>query len=142
VDVIVRGPIEVAPLLGAVQGDHLGGTVIFLGSVRAGPDDGPVDRIEYTAYEEMVGVEAERIVHEAERRWAGAKILVRHRLGLVPRGEPSIAVVAACAHRAEAFEACRYVVDEAKKRLPVWKQEFMEDGGRRWRANAPEARGA
>jgi len=64
---------------------------------------------------------------------AEAGFAAKHRLGEVPRGEPSIAVVAAAGHRAEAFEACRWVIDEAKRRLPIWKKERFDDGSERWR---------
>ncbi len=110
-----------------------GGTVAFVGSVRRSEADGPVTAIDYSAYEPMAAEECDRIVAEALARWPDAGVRVQHRLGRVPVGEPSIAVVAAAPHRAEAFAACRHVIEEAKKRLPVWKRELLEDGAARWR---------
>lgn len=128
-----REPIDLAALLRAVTDAGHGGTVVFLGSVRRSDDDGPVEGIDYSAYEEMLDEEFGRILAEAEGRWSGVGLAARHRVGYVPTGEPSIAVVASAAHRDEAFAACRWVVDEAKRRLPVWKKERFDDGTARWR---------
>ncbi len=94
-----------------------------------------MEAIEYSAYEEMVEAEFVKIVAETASRWPGARVTGRHRLGLVPVGEVSIALVAAAPHRAEAFAACRHAVEEAKKRLPVWKKELFTDGTAAWRDN-------
>jgi molybdopterin synthase catalytic subunit len=132
---VTNARIDVNGLLADVADPGLGGTVMFLGSVRQGAEDGPVAEIDYTAYEEMVEVEFGRIVGEARARWPEARIAGVHRIGRVPAGEPSIAVVAAAPHRAEAFEACRHVIEEAKKRLPVWKKEIFDSGAEAWREN-------
>jgi molybdopterin synthase catalytic subunit len=83
----------------------------------------------------MVEAEFDRIVGEARTRWPDTRIAAVHRIGRVPAGEPSIAVVASAPHRAEAFETCRHVIEEAKTRLPVWKKEIFEDGAKAWRDN-------
>ncbi len=132
---LTRRPLEPAALLAAVSDPGLGGTALFLGTVRRGPDDGPVVSIEYTAYEEMVEAEFDRILAEARQRWPSGRVAVCHRLGTVPAGEASIAIAAAMPHRADAFAACRYVIEEVKRRLPVWKQEILDDGTRRWRGD-------
>jgi len=130
---LTHDPIDVGNLVAQVSDPGRGGTVLFLGSVRRSEEDGAVASIEYSAYEEMVVAEFERIVAEAKARWPDAVCRVAHRLGDVPVGEPSIAVVAAAPHRREAFEACRFLIEEAKRRLPVWKHERFEDGTKRWR---------
>ena len=130
---VTADPIDIATLLAEVVDVERGATVLFLGSVRRSDEDGPVRAIEYAAYEEMVGPELERIRDEATQRWPGLGCVVQHRTGRVPVGEASIAVAAAAAHRAAAFEACRFVIDEAKRRLPVWKHEQLDDGTVRWR---------
>ncbi len=132
----VRDPIRVDALLAEVVGPERGGTALFLGTVRRSPDDGPVVRIEYSAYPEMLEAEFGRIVGEAHARWPEARVTARHRLGDVPLGEASIAVAAAAPHRGDAFDACRYVIEEAKRRLPVWKREVLADGATVWRDNA------
>lgn len=136
----VRDPIRVDALLAEVVGPERGGTALFLGTVRRSPDDGPVVRIEYSAYPEMLEAEFGRIVGEAHARWPEARVTARHRLGNVPLGEASIAVAAAAPHRGDAFDACRYVIEEAKRRLPVWKKEQFEDGSTRWREDRAASR--
>lgn len=135
-ETVVRGPIEPGRLLEAVRHPELGALVLFLGTVRRGREDGPVAAIEYSAYEAMARAEFDRILAEASQRWPQGRLAACHRVGPVPAGEASIAVAAAMPHRAEAFAACRYVVEHAKQRLPVWKQEVLDDGTRRWRSGA------
>ena len=132
---LTRAPLEIARLLTRVSDPQLGGTAIFLGSVRRGPDDGPVTAIDYSAYEEMADAELQRIIGEGLGRWPGARIAVEHRLGRIPAGEASLAVVAASAHRAEAFDVCRWTVEEIKRRLPIWKKEILDGGTAQWRGN-------
>lgn len=132
---LTRRPIEPGALLAAVSDPGLGGAALFLGTVRRGAEDGPVAGIEYTAYEEMVVAEFDRILAEARQRWPGGRVAVCHRLGTVPAGEASIAIAAAMPHRSDAFAACRYIIEEVKRRLPVWKQEVLDDGTRRWRGD-------
>jgi len=134
---LVREPIDTAALVDAVSGPLLGGTVLFSGTVRAGPDDGPVIAIEYSAYDQMAEAECARIEAEVVERWPGVSLAFRHRLGRVRIGEASIGIAVAAPHRAEAFEVCRHVIDEVKVRLPIWKREFLDDGETRWRSNAP-----
>jgi molybdopterin synthase catalytic subunit len=107
--------------------------VLFVGSVRRSAEDGPVVSIEYSAYEEMTAAEFDRILQEAAVRWPDTRIAAQHRLGVIPVGEPSIAIAAAAPHRDEAFAACRFVIEEAKQRLPIWKKERFEDGSVKWR---------
>lgn len=134
-----RDPLDVAALLASVEGVDLGGTALFLGSVRRAAEDGDVVGIEYSAYEAMAEAELERIVAAALERWPGVRVAVRHRLGWVPAGEASVAVAAAAPHRAEAFAACRFVIDETKKSVPVWKKERLASGAARWVAAHPDA---
>ncbi len=121
---LTRDPIDVGRLLETVTDDGRGGTVVFLGSVRRGAEDGPVAAIDYDAYEEMAGAEFERIIAAALQRWPEAGFAAQHRLGEVPRGQPSVAVVAAAGHRAEAFEACRFILEKIKLKVPIWKRGF------------------
>ena len=130
---ITAEPIDVAELLAEVQHPGCGGTAVFIGSVRRGPEDGPVVAIDYSAYEAMAADEFDRILRETEARWPGATCRGQHRIGRVKAGEASVAVVVATPHRAEAFEACRHVIDEVKRRLPIWKKELLDDGTQRWR---------
>jgi len=110
----------------------MGATAVFLGTVRRSAEDGEVVGIDYSGYEAMAEAEFARILTEAGERWPGAQIALRHRLGYVPTGEASAAVVVAAPHRAEAFAACRFVIDETKRRVPVWKKERLATGVARW----------
>ena len=124
--------IDVAALLAEVADPGCGGTVVFLGTVRNSPEDGDVAGIEYQAYSEMVEAEFDRIVADVRAHWPQARIAARHRTGWVPAGEASVAIVAASPHRAEAYEASRYVIEETKQRVPIWKKERFGSGATRW----------
>ena len=126
---ITRHPLDVNDLLARVQGPERGGTCVFLGSVRN--DDG-VTAIDYSAYEQMANEEIARILGEAQRQWPDARVILQHRLGAIPAGEASIAIAAAAPHRDEAFTACRFVIEEVKQRLPIWKKEMFADGTTAW----------
>jgi len=138
---LVHARIDAARLNSEVCAPHLGGATTFIGSVRRSPEDGPVEAIEYTAYQEMADREFDRIIAEVSDRWPDARVALQHRVGHVPTGEASMAVVAASPHRSDAFAACRYVVEEAKKRVPIWKKEIMAGGTARWRGNSTEQSG-
>ncbi len=129
---LTRNPIFLAQLLAEASSPACGGTCVFLGTVRSGPEERGVTAIEYSAYEEMVEGELGRIVAEVGERWSGARVALRHRLGVIAAGEASIVIVAAAPHRAQAFEACRYVIEEVKRRVPVWKKELRADGTEVW----------
>ena len=129
---LTRTPISLDRLLTEVAHGNCGGTCVFLGTVRNGPDEQGVTAIEYSAYEDMVDAEFGQLLADARGRWPEARIAVRHRLGTIPVGEASIAIVAAAPHRAHAFEACRYVIEGVKQRIPVWKKELRVDGTEVW----------
>lgn len=116
--------------LAAVAAPGAGGTALFVGTVRDHSDGMAVERLEYTAYEEMAELLLRRIAEEAAERWPLAGVAILHAVGDLMVGD--VTVVAACSapHRAEALEACRHVIDEVKARVPIWKKEFGPDGGR------------
>jgi len=129
---LTRERISLDALLAAVASPTCGGTCVFLGTVRNSPDEHGVTAIEYSAYEEMVEAEFGRLLADAGTRWPDARIAVRHRLGTIAAGEASIGIAAAAPHRAQAFDACRFVIEEVKKRVPVWKKEMRVDGTEVW----------
>lgn len=124
-------PIELAPLLASVQSPARGGVASFLGMVRDRHEGRTVLRLRYSAYAAMAEAECARIIQEAEARWP-AKVALRHRIGSLEVGETAIAVAAGAAHRDAAFDACRYAIEEVKRRVPIWKQEFYADGSIEW----------
>jgi molybdopterin synthase catalytic subunit len=131
-----------AGLLAEVRRSRNGASVLFVGTVREVNDDRAVTGMEYTAYEAMAQRELERIVDEAAQRFATEDVVVEHRLGSLDVGEVSVAIAAAHAHRAGAFEAARYVIEELKRRVPVWKLEHYVDGSRQWVDPTQKAAGA
>ena len=114
--------IELSALLARVQSPSRGGVAVFLGQVRDHQDGRAVARLEYSAYGPMA---------EAERRWNVA-VALAHRTGSLAIGDLAVAVVAASAHRADAFTACRFVIEELKRRVPIWKREQYADGTIAW----------
>ena len=79
----------------------------------------------------------EKIIAEASDRWPLGRFAAQHRLGRIELGGASIAIAAATPHRDESFEACRFIIEQVKVRLPIWKKEFFEDGSASWRENEP-----
>ena len=132
---IVRDPIVPANLESIVRrGD--GGIVTFVGIVRALADDGrPVDGLSYEAFEPMALQIFEQIAGEARGRFGDVALAMVHRIGDLAVGETAVAVLAAAPHRAEAFAACRFAIDELKERAPIWKRERYADGAAEWRSN-------
>jgi molybdopterin synthase catalytic subunit len=128
---LTRNPIELSALLSEVQSPDRGGTACFLGTVRDNHGGRAVSRLEYSAYGPMAEVECSRIVSEAETRW-DCRVALSHRIGTLGLGETAVAVVAASGHREAAFAACRYVIEEVKRRVPIWKQEHFADGTVEW----------
>lgn len=137
---ITPDAIDVAELVKRVQSRKDGALVTFAGIVReTSDDDRAVDGLSYEAYEPMAVAEIERIVAEARERFGPCDIAVAHRVGDLAIGDVSVAIAAAAPHRAEAFDACEYVIDELKVRAPIWKREAYVDGTREWKACAHEA---
>ena len=131
---IVREPID-PRALEAIAKHGAGGVVTFCGVVRERADDGRrVDSLWYEAFEPMAVREFEAIAAEARARFGEVRIAIVHRIGELAIGEISVAVVAASAHRHTAFDACRYAIDELKRRAPIWKRERYADGAAQWRA--------
>ena len=129
---IVKEPIDVNRLTREVTLDSCGAIAIFLGTVRANNDGRAVTGIEYSSYEEMAHREMTAILGEAVERFGIEAGVIEHRIGELAVGDASIAVVVAHAHRGPAMDALRYVIDETKRRAPVWKLEHYTDGTREW----------
>jgi molybdopterin synthase catalytic subunit len=125
-------PIDVNALLESVHQRGQGAQLLFVGTVRDVNQGRSVVGIRYEAYREMAESVLLQIVTEAQRDRADLQIAVEHRTGDLEVGEASVAIAVSAPHRAEAFEATRYIIEEIKKRLPVWKQEKFADGGAAW----------
>jgi len=125
---IVDKNIDVVELLASVSVPEAGGIDMFLGTTRNHSKGKKVIRLEYEAYSPMALRMMSEIESEIRKRWNIQKISIVHRIGAVPVMEASVAIAVSAAHRKEAFEACRYAIDELKKRVPIWKKEIFEDG--------------
>ena len=128
---LTEAPIDTGALLTAVQSPERGGVACFLGTVRNHHGGREVLRLQYSAYPPMVEAECARIVAECEERW-DVVIALQHRIGPLEIGDTAVTVVAAAAHRDAAFTACRYVIEELKLRVPIWKREYYADGSVAW----------
>lgn len=120
--------IDVAALTRGVLRPSDGASVVFEGIVRDHHEGKRVESITYEAYQPMAEKEIGRVVDATEATFPGVAIAVQHRLGLLHVGDTSIAIVCTSPHRAEAFAACRMVIDEIKKSVPIWKKERGPDG--------------
>lgn len=125
-------PIDPARVLASVESREHGATVLFVGTVRDHAEGRSVEGLEYTAYETMAAEELARVIGEAGEQFPGTQLAVEHRLGALQPGEISVAVAAAHAHRPAAFDAARYVIEQLKVRVPIWKREQFTDGERTW----------
>ncbi len=125
----IGGEIDVEAVKEKLKRDGAGAIVIFLGEPRRSKEDGNVVSINYTAYEEMAVKEAEKIEREAKEKFPILDVVIMHRLGNVPLKEVSFLVGVSSPHRKEAFEACAWITDEVKKRVPVWKEIIYEGSG-------------
>jgi molybdopterin synthase catalytic subunit len=126
--VLSNQPISLDRCLAAVRGDGMGGIVAFVGMVRRDGHAGVVDHLEYEAYPVMATGVMTELVIEIEREIAGARLAVEHRVGRLAIGDVAVAIAAAAPHRAEAFAACRAMIDRLKERVPIWKKEVGEAG--------------
>jgi molybdopterin synthase catalytic subunit len=141
---LTSAPLDLGRLVARVTAPARGGIACFLGTVRDHHGGRAVRSLEYSAYEPMAEAECARIVAEASTRWQ-AEVAVEHRLGHLRIGEAAVAIAAAAPHRDAAFAACRYVIEEIKRRVPIWKRELYADGTEAWvdptrSAGSPEGR--
>lgn len=114
-------------LVQQVQHNAAGAVVTFHGTVRNHSAGHSIEYLEYEAYQPMAEREMQRIVGQAQERFS-AQCAAIHRIGRLSVGETSVIVAASSAHRAQAFEACRFVMDSIKKSVPIWKKEVAVDG--------------
>jgi molybdopterin synthase catalytic subunit len=129
---IVDLPIDTAALAAEVSRATNGATLLFIGTVRDVNDGRSVTGIEYSAYRSMAEREMADIVREAREKFATTDIVVEHRLGELAIGDASVAIAVAHPRRGAAYDASRYVIEQLKKRVPIWKLEHYVDGTREW----------
>jgi len=125
---LLATPLSLDRCVAAVSGPGMGGIVTFTGVVRRQSRGVTVERLEYEAYAPMAVREMTRLCDEIEGEIAGSRLAVEHRVGVLAIGDIAVVIAAAAPHRAEAFTACRAMIDRLKDRVPIWKKEIGEDG--------------
>jgi molybdopterin synthase catalytic subunit len=124
--------IDPAAVLARVGTEADGAVVLFVGIVRDHAEGRPVSGMTYEAYTSMASSELAALAGEAAERWRTDRVAVVHRTGALTLGEPSVAIAVSTPHRAEAYEASRWIIEAIKVRLPIWKHEHFTDGESRW----------
>ncbi len=125
-------PIDFAALTESVRSNDSGAVVLFLGTVREMTDGHRTTALDYEAFGPMAEAKLAEIESEARRRWPLDRVAIVHRVGRLELGEVSVAVAVSSPHRAEAFEAARFLIDTLKETVPIWKKENWHDGTSEW----------
>jgi molybdopterin synthase catalytic subunit len=123
-----REPVDAAALLAGIKAGEDGAACVFDGIVRNHTRDRQTFYLEYDSYPAMALAEMERLAVQAIADFPVRDVRISHRVGRLEIGESSVVIVVASAHRAAAFDACRWIIDALKKTVPIWKKEFFSDG--------------
>lgn len=129
---ITDRPIDAAALLAGCATHADGAALLFVGVVRDRNEGREVGHLEYSAFSAMAEKVMEEIAGEAAARWETGRIAVVHRIGRLELGEASVAIAVASPHRDAAYQASRYIIEELKRRVPIWKKEGYREGESEW----------
>lgn len=129
---LTHEPIDTAALTESVRDHAAGAIVLFLGTVRELTDDKRTLALDYEAYPEMAQAKLEELANTARADWPITDLGIIHRLGHLELGDVSVAVAVSCPHRIDAFEAGRFLIDQLKETVPIWKKENFADGTTEW----------
>src|SRR3954465_13030877 len=121
-------PLDIQSCIDWVMASQCGGIDVFIGTVRSATKGKAVVRLEFEAYEKMALKEMKKIADHVLHAWPVMKLLIHHRTGILEVGEVPVVIAVSAAHRAAAFDACRYIIDTLKQTVPIWKKEVFEDG--------------
>lgn len=125
-------PLQIDALKQPLLDSHAGALVTFEGWVRNHNEGQPVEQLEYSSYAALANKEGQRIMEAALQKFAIDAAIARHRVGLLPIGGIAVWVGVSAAHRAPAFDACRFIIEEIKGRVPIWKKEYYSSGATDW----------
>lgn len=128
---LVDGPVDATQALASAGDPSAGGIACFVGTVRAEQREGDgveLAGLDYEAYPEMARKQLAELVRQARARWDIVRAVLLHSVGRLKVGEASVVIVVACPHRAEAFEACRWLIEMLKQDVTIWKQDWWSDG--------------
>ena len=130
---ITLAPLSVAEAYSLADDAANGAVVVMSGTVRNQTDGKAVEYLEYQAYQPMAIAVFKSITQEIRQQWQDVnRLVIHHRVGKLAIGEISVIVAVGCPHRGEAFEACRYAIDNLKHNAPIWKKEWFSDGASTW----------
>jgi len=129
---LTHDEIDYTALTESVRSDLCGAVVLFMGTVREMTDGRQTDSLEYEGYPAMAEAKLAKLEAEARSRWPVEGVGIVHRLGKLDKGEISVAVAVSTPHRGQAFEAGRFLIDELKRIVPIWKKELYSDGTTEW----------
>lgn len=129
---LTHDPIDFAALTEAVRSPQSGAVVLFLGTVRELTNGRRTSSLDYEAYPAMAEKKLAELESQARARWPIDRVALVHRLGRLDLGEVSVAVAVSCPHRHQAFDAARFLIDELKAWVPIWKKECWADGTTEW----------
>ncbi len=129
-------PIATGEVTRDLSSDGVGALITFEGIVRATNRDKTVTLLEYSAYEPLAVAEMERICQEAVSQFGLIEARLIHRIGSLAVGDLAVSIAVLSAHRAEAFDGCRYIIEQLKARVPIWKREISSDG-QEWLGSTP-----
>jgi molybdopterin synthase catalytic subunit len=125
---ISQKPIDVEQIISSIFTPRSGGIGIFVGTVRNHSQGKRVRQLEYTAYVPMAEKQMTEIEKEIRAKWIVEGVALVHRIGTLKIGDIAVVTAVSAAHRTEAFEACRYAIDQVKAIVPIWKKEYFEEG--------------
>lgn len=130
-----HAPLDVGAADAFLRTPAAGGITLFVGTTRQWTGGEETAELEYECYEAMALKEMQRLAEAARAEWPVERLVILHRLGVVPLAEASVAVGVATPHRDAAFEASRYLIDTLKAQVPIWKREVYADGRTEWVQN-------
>lgn len=137
---ILDAPLDLTPLLAETEDPACGALVVFVGTVRNENDGQPVEGMTYEAHISMAEKVLRQIEDEVLNRFDVRRCRIQHRIGTLRLGEPSVIIVVRAAHRAAAYDASRYAIDQIKQRAPIWKEEHYVTGASRYLDGVPLTR--
>ena len=125
---VTEEPLDIPACIDWVMSPQSGGIDVFIGTVRDATKGKPVVRLEFESYVPMAMSEMSKLAEQAMAKWPLHKVLLHHRTGVLQIGEVPVVIAVSAAHRAAAFDACRFLIDTLKQTVPIWKKEIFEDG--------------
>jgi molybdopterin synthase catalytic subunit len=125
---LLKTDLDIQSCISMVQSPEVGGLDVFIGTVRNKTKGKEVIRLEFEAYEPMALHQMRLIAEDAINKWNIHHIVIHHRVGVLKVGDVPVVIAVSAPHRADAFDACRYIIDTLKQTVPIWKKEIFADG--------------